>query len=131
MNIKISNLSQVPIYQQISNGIRNEILSNTLLAGDQLPSIRAFAKDLEVGIITVKKAYEVLLAENLIFSKGAVGYFVSDINTEEIIEIKKEEYLKEIDEIIEKALEDGLKIEEIKEIIKLALEGRNHENKDK
>ena len=101
MKIKISNLSSIPIYQQIASEIRNKILSNELMSNMQLPSIRALSKELEVGIITIKKAYEVLLQENLIYSKGAVGYFVNEINREEILVIKKGEYLKEIEKVFE------------------------------
>ena len=61
MEIKISNISSTPIYQQIANSIKNKILSKELISNTQLPSIRSLAKELEVGIITVKKAYEVLL----------------------------------------------------------------------
>ena len=107
MKIKISNLSTMPIYQQIASEIRNKILSNELMSNTQLPSIRALSKELEVGIITIKKAYEVLLQENLIYSKGAVGYFVNEINREEILLIKKEEYFKEI---IKELKEEGITI---------------------
>lgn len=117
MKIKISNLSSMPIYQQIASEIRNKILSNELMSNTQLPSIRALSKELEVGIITIKKAYEVLLQENLIYSKGAVGYFVNEINREEILVIKKGEYLKEIEKVFEKALDDGLTKVDVKEII--------------
>ena len=131
MKIKISNLSSIPIYQQIASEIRNKILSNELMSNMQLPSIRALSKELEVGIITIKKAYEVLLQENLIYSKGAVGYFVNEINREEILLIKKEEYLKEIEKVFEKALDDGLTKVDIKEIIEIVLGERDYGNKDK
>ena len=131
MNIKISNLSSMPIYQQIASEIRNKILSNELISNTQLPSIRALSKELEVGIITIKKAYEVLLQENLIYSKGAVGYFVNEINREEILVIKKGEYLKEIEKVFEKALDDGLTKVDVKEIIEIVLGERDYGNKDK
>ena len=131
MNIKISNLSSMPIYQQIASEIRNKILSNELMSNMQLPSIRALSKELEVGIITIKKAYEVLLQENLIYSKGAVGYFVNEINREEILVIKKGEYLKEIEKVFEKALDDGLTKVDVKEIIEIVLGERDYGNKDK
>lgn len=131
MKIKISNLSSMPIYQQIASEIRNKILSNELMSNTQLPSIRALSKELEVGIITIKKAYEVLLQENLIYSKGAVGYFVNEINREEILVIKKGEYLKEIEKVFEKALDDGLTKVDIKEIIEIVLGERDYGNKDK
>jgi len=131
MKIKISNLSSMPIYQQIASEIRNKILSNELMSNTQLPSIRALSKELEVGIITIKKAYEVLLQENLIYSKGAVGYFVNEINREEILLIKKEEYLKEIEKVFEKALDDGLTKVDVKEIIEIVLGERDYGNKAK
>ena len=131
MKIKISNLSSIPIYQQIASEIRNKILSNELMSNMQLPSIRVLSKELEVGIITIKKAYEVLLQENLIYSKGAVGYFVNEINTEEILLIKKGEYLKEIEKFFEKALDDGLTKVDVKEIIEIVLGERNYGNKTK
>ena len=131
MNIKISNLSSMPIYQQIASEIRNKILSNELMSNTQLPSIRALSKELEVGIITIKKAYEVLLQENLIYSKGAVGYFVNQINREEILLIKKGEYLKEIEKVFEKALDDGLTKVDVKEIIEIVLGERDYGNKTK
>ena len=131
MKIKISNLSSIPIYQQIASEIRNKILSNELMSNMQLPSIRVLSKELEVGIITIKKAYEVLLQENLIYSKGAVGYFVNEINREEILVIKKGEYLKEIEKVFEKALDDGLTKVDIKEIIEIVLGERDYGNKDK
>ena len=131
MKIKISNLSSMPIYQQIASEIRNKILSNELMSNTQLPSIRALSKELEVGIITIKKAYEVLLQENLIYSKGAVGYFVNEINREEILVIKKGEYLKEIEKVFEKALDDGLTRVDVKEIIEIVLGERDYGNKDK
>ena len=131
MKIKISNLSSIPIYQQIASEIRNKILSNELMSNMQLPSIRALSKELEVGIITIKKAYEVLLQENLIYSKGAVGYFVNEINTKEIREIKKRKYSKEIEKIVEKALDDGLTKVDVKEIIEIVLGERDYGNKAK
>ena len=131
MKIKISNLSSMPIYQQIASEIRNKILSNELMSNTQLPSIRALSKELEVGIITIKKAYEVLLQENLIYSKGAVGYFVNEINREEILLIKKGEYLKEIEKVFEKALDDGLTKVDVKEIIDIVLGERDYGNKTK
>ena len=131
MKIKISNLSSMPIYQQIASEIRNKILSNELMSNMQLPSIRALSKELEIGIITIKKAYEVLLQENLIYSKGAVGYFVNEINREEILVIKKGEYLKEIEKVFEKALDDGLTKVDIKEIIEIVLGERDYGNKAK
>ncbi|ERK56356.1 transcriptional regulator, GntR family [Gemella bergeri ATCC 700627] len=128
MDIKISNLSDVPIYQQIASQIKKYILNGIIKGNEQLPSIRNLAKELEVGIITVKKSYEVLLVENLIYSKGAVGYFVSNINIEQILLIKKEEYLNELSILIDRALKDGLQIFDIRNIIDNILEEKDYVN---
>ena len=127
MEIKISNLSSVPIYQQVATQIKSNILNGRLKNNDQLPSIRSLAKELEVGIITVKKSYEVLLQEDLIYSKGAVGYFVNDIDLDTVLTIKKEEYLDELKSIIDKAINDGLNIEDIKDIVDKVLEEKSND----
>ena len=130
MEIKISNLSSVPIYQQVATQIKSNILNGSLKNNDQLPSIRSLAKELEVGIITVKKSYEVLLQEELIYSKGAVGYFVNDIDLATVLTIKKEEYLDELKSIIDKAINDGLNIEDIKDIVDKVLEEKSNDKSE-
>ncbi|EGF88158.1 GntR family transcriptional regulator [Gemella haemolysans] len=127
MEIKISNLSSVPIYQQVAKQIKSNILNGSLKNNDQLPSIRSLAKELEVGIITVKKSYEVLLQEELIYSKGAVGYFVNDIDLATVLTIKKEEYSDELKSIIDKAINDGLNINDIKNIFNSVMEENSYD----
>jgi len=127
MEIKISNLSSVPIYQQVATQIKSNILNGSLKNNDQLPSIRSLSKELEVGIITVKKSYEVLLQEELIYSKGAVGYFVNDIDLDTVLTIKKEEYLDELKSIIDKAINDGLNINDIRDIFNSAMEENSYD----
>ena len=127
MEIKISNLSSVPIYQQVATQIKSNILNGSLKNNDQLPSIRSLAKELEVGIITVKKSYEVLLQEELIYSKGAVGYFVNDIDLATVLTIKKEEYSAELKSIIDKAINDGLNINDIKNIFNSVMEENSYD----
>ena len=127
MEIKISNLSSVPIYQQVATQIKSNILNGSLKNNDQLPSIRSLAKELEVGIITIKKSYEVLLQEDLIYSKGAVGYFVNDIDLATVLMIKKEEYLAELKSIIDKAINDGLNINDIRDIFNSVMEENSYD----
>ena len=123
-------MSSVPIYQQVATQIKSNILNGSLKYNDQLPSIRSLAKELEVGIITIKKSYEVLLQEELIYSKGAVGYFVNDIDLATVLTIKKEEYLDELKSMIDKAVNDGLNINDIKDIIDKVLEGKNYDKSE-
>ena len=130
MDIKVSNMSSVPIYQQVATQIKSNILDGSLKYNDQLPSIRSLAKELEVGIITVKKSYEVLLQEELIYSKGAVGYFVNNIDLATVLTIKKEEYFNELKSIIDEAINDGLNINDIKDIVDKVLEEKSNDKSE-
>ena len=60
MKIIISNASSEPIYQQIGQQIKAQIISGDLKEGDGLPSIRKLAKELHISVITTKRTYEEL-----------------------------------------------------------------------
>ena len=84
LNILISTLSQTPIYEQIQNQIKEMVLRGKLKSEEQLPSIRLMAKDLKVGIITVKRAYEELEKEGIIINLQGRGCFVAEIDRKKI-----------------------------------------------
>ena len=87
LNILISTLSQTPIYEQIQIQIKEMVLKGMLKSQEQLPSIRLMAKDLKVGIITVKRAYEELEKEGIVINLQGRGCFVSEIDRHKIKEI--------------------------------------------
>lgn len=86
MNILISNTSGEPIYAQIVSQIRQMILQGELVSGTPLPSIRLLAKELQISVITTKRAYEELEREGLINSIVGKGSFVSGADQEFIRE---------------------------------------------
>ena len=88
MNIMINQLSQTPIYEQMENQIRQSILSGELEANYMMPSIRKMAKELSVGIITVKRAYDDLCNEGLLVSIQGRGVFVASIDTDKEKEVR-------------------------------------------
>ena len=77
MHIILSPLSGAPIYEQIERQIVSAITCGELLQGSALPSIRLMAKELGVGIITVKRAYDDLCADGWCYSLKGKGVFVS------------------------------------------------------
>lgn len=89
MNIMINQLSQTPIYEQMENQIRKSILSGELEANYMMPSIRRMAKELNVGIITVKRAYDDLCNEGLLVSIQGRGVFVASIDADKEKEIRR------------------------------------------
>ena len=80
MRIIISNSSQEPIYEQIVRQIKAEIIAGNLEEGAALPSIRALAHDLQVSVITTKRAYDELEREGFLDSVGGKGTFVATQN---------------------------------------------------
>ena len=123
MNIQINNSSNDPIYLQIKNQVKSQIISGDLQVGDKLPSIRFMAKELRISMITAKRAFDELEAEGFIDSVQGKGNFVARQNKELI----REEYLKKIEEKIQDIIEFsdiiGLSNKEIMQMIKSFLEG--------
>lgn len=78
MNIKVLTKSGVPIYEQIGQQIKDEIVSGNLKQGEPLPSIRSLAADLKISVITTKRAYEELEKEGLIYSVQGKGFYVDN-----------------------------------------------------
>lgn len=89
MNILISNTSEIPLYKQIKDQIKDAILREELSEGDPLPSIRAFANDLSVSVLTVRRVYDELEREGFIVSQVGIGTFVSASNIELLRESKR------------------------------------------
>lgn len=116
MNIKIRNASDDPIYLQIKNQVKAEILSGALEPGERLPSIRFLAKELRISMITAKRAFDELETEGFIHSVQGKGNFVAAQN-EELI---REEYLKKVEEKISELIElssvAGLSEDEVMEM---------------
>ena len=118
MNILISNSSSVPLYEQISNQVKNQILNGELNPSEALPSIRMLAKDLKVSIITTKRAYEELEKEGFIKTVAGKGTFVSEGNSDRLKEAAICEIESKLDDAISQAKAIGLTLDECIEIFK-------------
>ena len=78
MKIIINNSSMVPIYEQIMEQIKAQIISGALAPGDALPSIRGLAKDLKISVITTKRAYDELETQGFLNTVVGKGCFVAE-----------------------------------------------------
>ena len=103
MEILISNSNGKPIYEQICQQIKSQIMDGTLAAGDALPSMRALARDLHISVITVQRAYEDLTRDGFIETVSGKGSFVAAQNREFI----REEQLRIAEELLQRAAEIG------------------------
>ena len=119
MNIIISNSSGVPIYEQIEEQIKNQIMSGALSAGDALPSMRVLAKELKISIITTKRAYEDLERDGYIANVQGKGCFIKAMNAELI----RENMLFSVQELFEKAVDKAfigkIGLDELKETLSI------------
>jgi len=119
MKILLSNASPDPIYEQIARQIRTQILSGELAEGEGLPSIRALARDLQISVITTKRAYEELEREGLVNTVGGKGTFVADQNPQFLREKKMKAVEEKLAEAVDQARLLGVGPEQLAEMLRL------------
>ena len=119
MNILISNSDKRPIYEQITDQIKSQILSGRLAQGEMLPSIRLLAKELRISNITTKRAYEDLERDGFIETIPGKGSYVAAKNTE----FMREERLRVAEghraKAVEVARASGISQQELEESLAL------------
>ena len=118
MDIVINNSIETPIYRQIYEQIVAQILNGTLVADYCLPSIRAIARDLEISVITVKNAYEMLEQDKFIYTILGKGCFVSAIAKTDLQDKKDCLIREKAEEILEFCAQFGVDKNKIIEELK-------------
>ena len=117
MTITISSARGDPIYLQIVEQIKSQILEGKLAAGEPLPSMRNLAADLRISFMTTKRAYEELERDGFIESYTGKGSFVKAQN----MELFREEQLRKMElmlaDVCERARKTGVTIEELHEML--------------
>ena len=120
MKIIINNSSMVPIYEQIMEQIKAQIISGELKENDILPSVRTMAKELKISALTVKKAYDNLEAEGMTVTVH--GTYVAASNTQLMEEERRKEVEADLEAAIQKGRRCGMKEEEIRSLFELIME---------
>ena len=123
MKIIINSSSMVPIYEQIVDQVKAQIISVELKEDDNLPSVRTLSKELRISALTVKKAYDSLEQEGFTVTIHGKGTYVAAANKEMMMEEYRREVEEELTEVIRKAKRYGLSEEDIREMLELILEG--------
>ena len=120
--MQLKQNSGVPIYQQIADSFRTDILAGKYEQGEFLPSIRGLAKDLKISVITTMKAYEQLAEEGLVTAAQGKGFYVNAQDSEMI----KEQHLRKVEGSLTSAIAAakiaGLSSEELKEMLTALIE---------
>ena len=98
--MKIIQSSSVPIYKQISEQLKTDILAGKIKEGEYLPSIRGLAQELRISIITTMKAYEELASEGLVTPVQGKGFYVNAQDSE----LLKEQHMRRIEAALNEAI---------------------------
>lgn len=119
--MKILQNSGIPIYQQIAEQFKEDILSGRMKQGEYLPSIRGLAKELRISVITTMKAYEELEKQGLITAVQGKGYYVNAQDTE----LLKEQHMRKMEEYLMNAISAakiaGITDAELLDVMKLLM----------
>ena len=115
----MSNASDKPIYQQIVDQIRDQVLTGDLVAGEPLPSIRNLASALRVSVITTKRAYADLEALGFVETVPGKGSFVAGVKVELLRERRQRELEERLAALLDDARTLGLSAEDVKGLIDL------------
>ena len=123
VDIIISNSSGKPIYEQIADQVKEQIMAGALAAGDALPSMRLLAKELRISVITTKRAYEELERDGFLENVPGKGCFVAPQNRE----LLREAQLRRVEDILTQAVDEarkgGIPLEELQELLNLLYQG--------
>jgi len=103
MRILLSNSVGIPIYDQIKEQLKAQILSGELGEGEMLPSLRALARELRISVLTTTRAYNGLEQEGYIVSQQGKGFFVMPRNSALI----QEQLLREVEQALQEAIQAG------------------------
>lgn len=122
MKIILNNSSMVPIYEQLIDQIKNEIIDGTLAAGTALPSVRALSGELKISALTIKKAYDRLEEDGFIITVHGKGSYVAETDRSLALEACKKAVEDDFAKVILKARNFGLSTEEIQDIVSIILE---------
>lgn len=127
MNLFINAAGDKPMYEQVKDGIKEAILSGELKAHQLMPSVRQLAADLNVSMITTKRAYSDLERDGLLYTVAGKGTFVK---TEDLSMLQEKHVGEILDRFAEQAAELkklGVPIERLDSELKKIYGGNNNE----
>jgi GntR family transcriptional regulator len=122
MILNLSELSDEPLYEQVSRQIRAKILSADLTGGEALPSIRSLAKEQRVSVITVQRAYDDLEREGLVQSRRGKGFWVAPIPEARKRAIAEARFAEALERLILNTAAEGLGEADMRRILEKLLE---------
>lgn len=124
MKLIISNISGVPIYEQIKQQVKSAILSGELQEEEALPSLRTLAKDLKISVLTITRAYTELEQEGFVKNVQGRGCFVMGRGSELIREQLIRKVESGLSEAIDAAEMANLSAQELHHLLDILMEDK-------
>ena len=121
MQIILNNSSMVPIYEQLMDQVKNEIISGRLKENEVLPSVRSLSGELRISALTFKKAYDRLEEEGFVVTVHGKGTYVAATDREIATEARRKAAEDDLSAAISKAGSLGLSKDEIREIVDIKI----------
>ncbi|MFD0588911.1 GntR family transcriptional regulator [Paenibacillus sp. GCM10027627] len=113
-----------PIYQQIADGIKNDIVSGSLKEEEQVMSTNQYAAFYRINPATAAKGFQILTEEGILYKKRGIGMFVSPNARATLLKGRRERFFEEVvDKMVEEARQIGVNMEEIVKHIEKRKEG--------
>lgn len=122
MQIILNNASMIPIYEQLADQIKNQIITGKLQESEALPSVRTLSGTLKISALTVKKAYDKLEEDGFVVTVHGKGTYVAPTNRALAIEARRKAVEEDFAKALEKARAVGMEAGEIRQIIEILLE---------
>jgi GntR family transcriptional regulator len=117
----ISPAAAGPLYEQIVAAVKREVAAGRLSPGAALPSVRALAAELLVSLITIKRAYEELERDGIIYSRQGLGTFVADSGADQIARARREQARESMAQAVRDGRAAGLSDKDLIEWLKKEL----------
>lgn len=121
MHIILNHSSMVPIYEQLMEQIKSEILNSNLKENEALPSVRTLAGELRISALTVKKAYDGLEEAGFVTTVHGKGTYVTTTDKQVAVEARRKAVEDDFMKVIDKARTIGMNDSEIIEIVNLLI----------
>ena len=122
MQIILNNASMIPIYEQLADQVKSQILSGVLPENEALPSVRTLSASLKISALTVKKAYDKLEEDGFVVTVHGKGTYVAPTNHSLALEARRRAVEEEFSRALDKARAVGMTGQEIRELLELLLE---------
>ena len=122
MQIILNNASMIPIYEQLAEQVKSQILSGVLPENEALPSVRTLSASLKISALTVKKAYDKLEEDGFVVTIHGKGTYVAPTDRSLALEARRRAVEEEFTRALDKARAVGMTRQEIRELMELLLE---------